>query len=271
MAKLFSFASWNVEHFTNAPDRVRENIEFIQQSNPDVFAIFEVQGKQVFSSFVDLMPTHNFFITEGLSVMEILVGVNRKFTAFVTQRQQFKSQVPTLRPGALVTLTTDLGYYSLLFLHMKSMDDPRSWGLRDDVTLRVAHLKHALDQASGDSENGAKFLCLGDFNTMGMNLTFSDKDVDGLEELTRYQERLSRNHLKYLEKDAPHTWWGGMDSGMAPSDLDHVFTSDHLKFTKFGTASVSVRGWPQKATPEEQTDWIQSHSDHAMLYGEVLE
>ena len=104
MAKLFSFASWNVEHFKNNANRIKQCIEFIKESNPDVFAIFEVEGKEVFKHFVKLMPTHNFFITEDLSRMETLVGVNRKFTAFVTQRQKFKSKIPTLRPGALATL-----------------------------------------------------------------------------------------------------------------------------------------------------------------------
>jgi len=48
MAKLFSFASWNVEHFVNNRERVRENVQFIMESNPDVFAVFEVEGKDVF-------------------------------------------------------------------------------------------------------------------------------------------------------------------------------------------------------------------------------
>jgi hypothetical protein len=269
MAKLFSFASWNVEHFTNDPHRIAENIEFVQGSNPDVFAIFEVEGKQVFFGFVELMPTHNFFITEDLSRMEILVGVNRDFTAFVTQRQAFKSKVPTLRPGALVTLAIDEDYYSLLFLHMKSQGDPRSWGLRDDMTLHVSRLKTALDNIPVTPASGANFICIGDLNTMGMDLSYSDKDVDGAEELERYKRRLGAKGMKYLSKTHPVTWWGGTGTQYPQSDLDHAFASESLRFEAFGQAELDVRGWPQLLTEAEQTAWINDHSDHAMLYGEV--
>lgn len=269
MAKLFSFASWNVEHFVNDPDRVTENIQFIQQHNPDVFAILEVEGSQVFFDFVDLMPTHNFFITEDLSKMEILVGVNRQFTAFVTQRQQFKSKIPTLRPGALVTLTINNDYYSILFLHMKSADDPHSWGLRDDMIGHVGHLKNALDKVPGAPPGGANFIVMGDLNTMGMDLTYSDKDVSGEEELQRYVKRLKPKHMRLLPKSFPHTWWGGSGTTLPPSDLDHVFASDDLQFEKFGQADIDVRGWPKLPTAAQRTDWIKKHSDHALLYGEV--
>ena len=126
MPTLFSFASWNVEHFRNNRARIRDNIAFLAESSPDVFGIFEVEGKDVFQAFVELMPSHHIFITEDLTSMQTLVGVNRSLTSFVTQRQQFKSDIPTLRPGSLVTVTIDGNYYSILFLHLKSWDDPRS-------------------------------------------------------------------------------------------------------------------------------------------------
>ena len=269
MAKIFSFASWNVEQFANDPDRIEENVQFIKHSNPDVFAIFEVVGKDVFSHFIKLMDTHNFFITEDFSSMETLVGVNRRLTAFVTQRQKFKSEIPTLRPGALVTLTIDNDYYSILFLHMKSMDDPRSWGLRDDMIGHVINLKKALDSNIDDPDLDANFICMGDLNTMGMNLTYSDKDMDGSDELERYVKRLKRQNIKLLKKDFPNTWWNGIGSTDPPSDLDHVFASDTPKFTKLCQTTIAVKGWPEKNTPAKQTEWIKKHSDHAMLYGEV--
>lgn len=271
MSTLFSFGSWNVEHFRNDRDRIRENIEFIQEADPDVFAIYEVEGKDVFEHFVQLMPDHNFYITEGLSHMETLVGVRGGLTAFLTQRHKLKSDIPTLRPGTLVTLTIDDENYSLLFVHLKSADDPRSWGLRDDMSLRIAHLKDALDEAPGTPEEGARFIVVGDFNTMGMNLTYSDKDVSWQEELARYEDRLSRSgDLELLEKTAPYTWWGGTDS-YPPSNLDHCFASENLSFQEMGDgAKVEVRGWPELEGEEEQKDWISEHSDHAMLYGEVL-
>ena len=271
MTKIFSVASWNVEHFANNKNRIRENIEFVQQSNPDVFAIFEVEGKQVFSDFVSLMPTHNFFITEDLSKMETLIGVNRNFTAFVTQRQAIKSKIPTLRPGALVTLALDNQFYSILFVHLKSLPDPRSWGLRDDMISHILNLKKALDKASGKPE-GANFICMGDFNTMGLNVTYAKNDMSGAEELARYSRRFKGRKMRLLPKTAPATWWGGQDTTIPPSNLDHVFASQSLQFQKFAQdAEVAVRGWPELADEITQTDWINNHSDHGLLYSEVIE
>lgn len=269
MAKVFSFASWNVEHFKNDRTRIRENVAFIQDSDPDVFAVFEVEGKYVFSDFVQLMPTHHFFVTEDLGDMEILVGVRRDLTAFITQRHQLKSAMPTLRPGALVTLMIGDAYYSILFVHLKSADDPKSWGLRDDMIGHVAGLKRALDAMPGVPDDGAHFLCMGDFNTMGMNLTYSEKDLNPLEELDRYERRLKRKNVRLLLKTAPATWWNGSGSSYAPSDLDHVFASSNLSFRSFDGAEIDVRGWPTLGTDAEKTDWIAQHSDHALLYGEV--
>ena len=269
MAKLFSFASWNVEHFVNNRDRIKENIQFISESNPDVFAVFEVEGKDVFGSFVELMPTHNFFITEDLSKMATLVGVNRQLTAFVTQRQELKSKVPTLRPGALITLTIKDEYYSVLFVHMKSSPDPHSWGLRDDMIGHVLGLKRALDKTPGAPPHGANFICMGDLNTMGMNVTYSDKDMTGAEELERYVKRFKPKKVRLLSKTSDYTWWGGSESDYPPSNLDHVLASDSLNFREFDGMEILVRGWPELPTEEEQTNWIKNHSDHAMLYGEV--
>lgn len=268
MAKLFSFASWNVEHFHNNTDRIKRVVSFIKESNPDVFAVFEVEGKFVFGDFVKQMPTHNFFITEDLSRMETLVGVRGGKTAFVTQRQAFKSKVPTYRPGALATLMIDGTPYSVLFLHMKSSPNPHSWGLRDDMVGHVLNLKKALD-ANTSSSDGANFICIGDLNTMGMNVTYADNDMTGGEEIARYEKRLAVKKMRLLPKTHPNTWWGGT-STYSPSNLDHVFAAKHLKFKKFtGGAEVAVRGWPEKSTTSQQKTWINSHSDHALIYGEV--
>lgn len=265
MPKVFSFASWNVEHFKNNRDRIRRNVEFIQDQDPDIFAIYEVEGSDVFDDFVDLMPTHNFYITEDLSRMETLVGVRRNITAFVTQRQKFKSQIPTLRPGTLATIHRNDTNYSVLFLHIKSADDPRSWGLRDDMIHHVRNLKKALDRrADGD----ANFICVGDLNTMGVNVTYADTDMDGTAELDRYEKVLGRNNMRLLSKTHEHTWWGG-GTTYPPSNLDHAFASDHLEVRGADGAEIAVRGWPEKSTTAARKSWIDDHSDHALLYGEV--
>lgn len=104
-------------------------------------------------------------------------------------------------------------------------------------------------------------------------ITYSDnKDVSGKEEVERYEERLKHRNLRLLPKSASHTWWNGTGSTDPKSDLDHAFTSEGLTFQTFdGGAEIDVRGWPQLGSDGEQTDWINQHSDHGMLYGEVVE
>ena len=42
-------------------------------------AIYEVRGKDVFTTMMKEFPNHMFFITEGIQVQEILVGIKNKF------------------------------------------------------------------------------------------------------------------------------------------------------------------------------------------------
>jgi hypothetical protein len=272
MAKVFSFASWNVEALTNTKSSSGTITDFLSESGPpDVFGIFEVKGSQVFLDFMSQMPTHQFFVTEDLGPIEILIGVNRDLRAFLTQRVEFKSQIPTLRPGALLTIHTNSTFYSLLFLHLKSFAEPRSWGLRDDMMTHVRNLKGALDKAQPDPEAGARFMALGDLNTMGMNLPHSDRDEPASAEIERYEAKMAYGDLRLLPKTRPATWWNGKEH-WAPSDLDHVFASENLSFRKFeGGAEIAVRGWPELDAGEERRRWIEAHSDHALLYGEVHE
>ena len=62
MPKAFSLASWNVEHFKNAPTRVADVIALLASLDPDVFALYEVEGKDVFGELVTQMPDYQFHI-----------------------------------------------------------------------------------------------------------------------------------------------------------------------------------------------------------------
>ena len=104
MPKAFSVASWNVEHFKNAPRRVGDVIGLLASLDPDVFALYEVEGKDVFAELVAQMPGYQFHITEGPQVQEILVGVRSGLTAFFTQKIEFKAGASAMRPGALLTV-----------------------------------------------------------------------------------------------------------------------------------------------------------------------
>ena len=72
MEKAFSLASWNVEHFKGKKSRVKRVVKFLKDADPDVFALLEVEGKDVFSDLVSKMPNYRFHITEGRQTQEVL-------------------------------------------------------------------------------------------------------------------------------------------------------------------------------------------------------
>ena len=134
MAKAYSLASWNVEHFRNPDSRVDRIVDFlVNLGPPDLFALYEVEGKEVFTALVSKMPGYTFHITEGPQVQEIMLGVKSSLTAFFTQKTEFKSGLWALRPGALLTLTIAGEQYPILVLHTKSGVEPLGLGLRDDM------------------------------------------------------------------------------------------------------------------------------------------
>jgi exonuclease III len=270
MAKLFSVASWNVEHFRsqNVPSRKKDVVDFLNQQDPDVFALYEVEGKEIFEELTQLMPGYTFHITEGANTQEILVGVRHGMTAFFTQRTEFKARDSLLRPGALLTLTIGDENYSLLFLHTKSGNDPKGLGLRDDMLQKAFDFTKVLDRKAGPGKR-AKYIFLGDFNIMGMEYRFvRERDILAGLELLKLQRTAPKKQMKVLEKDQPNTWWGG---GTLPeSNLDFVVARKDLEFAEFdGGATVSVRGWPQEPTLQKRLKWVRTMSDHALLYFEV--
>lgn len=273
MPKAFSVASWNVEHF-GATDKNRRNpkkpagpiIDLLAEQKADVVAVYEVVGSTVFSDVTTKMPDYSFHITEGPQSQEILVGVKKSFTAFFTQRLEFKSGNSMLRPGALLTLTKDGTRYSLLFLHLKSLPRPRGFGLRDDQTERALKFRNTLNKLANGQAN---YVFLGDLNTMGLNLTFSKKDLSGAEEIKRLEDRCKSKKMEVLSKTEPATFWPGSTSSFPQSDLDHVVAADHLKFRSFGGNPVDVRGWPQEPTLAKKDAWAKKFSDHALLFFEV--
>ena len=267
MVKLFSLASWNVEHFKGDPGRVGRITSFLKKQRPDVLALYEVEGKEVFSNMVETFPGYQFHITEGPQTQEILVGARRGLTAFFTQRVTFKTGNRFLRPGALLTLHFDGKNFSLLFLHTKSSSKPVGLGLRDEMFDRAFKLKKKLDKVAGGTGK-ANFLFLGDLNTMGMKYPFQ-KSIDAGMELRKLDREAKKVKMRRLTKNSL-TWWNGPGSRFPPSDLDHVVASEQLGFRQFtGGVDVDVRGWPKLATPAQQGNWINQNSDHALLFLEV--
>lgn len=280
MAKAFSVASWNVEHFgatnkfSNQPKKpIEPIIKFLAKQSADVIGVYEVVGRVVFEHMVQTMPGYQFHITEGPQSQEILIGVKKSFTSFFTQKIEFKSGAAMLRPGALLTLHIEDENYPLLFLHLKSLSVPKGFGLRDDMTERAIDFRKTLNRADRDmGGNGqANFLFLGDLNTMGMNLTYSKKDISGIEEIDRLKKRLASRSVAMTVLDKSHdaTYWPGSTSRYLPSNLDHVVAADHLQFLSFGGVSVDVRGWVDESSDAKKDAWTKKFSDHALLYFEV--
>ena len=271
MEKVLSFLSWNVENFHNDKSRVKRVVDIISRKNPDLFGVYEVKGADVFNALVVKMPGYTFSITESPGIPEILVGIRNNLSAFVTQRDELQSKVPSLRPGALATIHIGQENYSFLFLHLKSFAEPRDWGLRDDMFQHVANLKRKLDKLSPSGQR-ANFVALGDLNPMGLKAAYNDtSDMSGADELAFVERRMTAkiNGMRRLAKTYEDTWWNGKDS-QAPSSLDHVFASEHLKFREFArNVEVEVTGWVDEATAEKKRDWISKFSDHSVLYGEI--
>lgn len=156
-------------------------------------------GKTVFDALTSTMTDHSFFTTENpSSSMEILVGVNKDFQTFATQREEFQSKVPTLRPGALTTLTIDGTNYPILLLHVKSLQVPRPWGLRDDMFRHVRSLKHTLDNLASEGET-TPVMVLGNLNAIGLNVAYADNDLDENEEIEVLCKRLNTVNMRSPE------------------------------------------------------------------------
>jgi hypothetical protein len=146
--------------------------------DPDVFAINEVSGSDVYQEMVTQFPGYTFEITEGPQTQEILIGIRNTFTCFITQKIEFKSRVKYMRLGQLATLRMDGIDYCLVFLHLASFQEPRGFGLRDDMLYRAVKFRHKLDQPAG-GRHKAYYIFLGDLNTMGLNYPFeSDISFD---------------------------------------------------------------------------------------------
>jgi len=270
MKKVISVLSWNVEHFKgDVQKRVDDVTNEIKKLNPDVFAIYEVEGKDVFQSFTSILTDYNFHITEGLQTQEILVGAKNNFTSFFTQKLEFKSGNQYLRPGALLTLTIDNQNYSLLFLHTKSGTNPLGLGLRDDMFKRACNFRTVLERNSSTEWN-SNYLFLGDLNTMGMDYPYG-KNISAKTEIKKLAEKeAAKVKMKILKKDEPASWWNGSKSKIEPSNLDQVVAPNNLKFKKYSGAEVTVLGWPKESTKEKKDEWIKRYSDHGILYFEIV-
>ncbi|MFQ5911014.1 MAG: endonuclease/exonuclease/phosphatase family protein [Thermoplasmata archaeon] len=275
MPGKLSVASWNVKNFhrkSTSKTDVRNHIKSMgpNGSGPDIFALLEVKGRDVWRSLYKEFPKHNFFITEGKQSQQILIAARKTLRHFITQRDDFKSGRTTLRPGPFLVVEVAPGdYYSLLFLHLKSFRTPVDLGLRDDQVEHAFHLRSAIDKAhqAAGGEGRAKFLFMGDINTQGMQYWQSTK-ISWDVEVNKLEERSREYDMTLAKKDYESTWTDGRGKF---SDLDHVIASDTVNLQAWDGSNVQVLGWNKHPIgSQEFKNFVDKISDHCAIYCEIL-
>ena len=268
MTKLFSVLSWNVKHFKLQKKDVEVILNQIKKFDPDVMAIYEVTGKDVYSYMMKYFPEHSFFITEGPQSQEILVGTRNTLHAFTTQRTEFKRSNTYLRPGTLTSFQISGVEYTMLFLHTKSMTAPVGFGIRDDQFKNAFNLKKKLDSKAGGRDK-SNFIIVGDLNTMGMVYPFK-KSIQFDVELQKMAKNADSRGMRFLKKDYDFTWTNG---NTMLGNLDHVIASNQIKFNKFSSDfEVIVSGWKELLSKENKKQFryfVTKVSDHNSLYFEI--
>lgn len=275
---MFSVLSWNVEHFKGGATRLKKVVKHIEDQDPDVFALFEVEKFDVQALMEDKFPTYDFNITDGPQSMEILVGRRQGVfqQAVFSQKREFKAFNPRLRPGALLSVKKDGEFFSLLFLHTDSGTEAPDFGNRQEMFEKINKMRKRLDDLASD--NKGRFIVLGDLNTMGLfypTRRKTDRIVTGAEEIEALGKASAKVKMSMLTKDFPNTFNNGKTgSKQLISDLDHVLASDEIPLKALGTLGngddffVSVRGW-QQLSGSARNKFINDISDHCSLYIEV--
>lgn len=265
-----SVFSWNVENFRLGKKDVGRVVGHVKWYDPDVFALLEVVGPNVYNQIAEKFPTHTFHMTYGRQSQEILVGVRKTLSAFFSQKTEFKSGNAYLRLGALITVKVGSKTYNLLFLHTKSSPKPVGLGLRDDMFSRAFKLKRRLDKLV---PGNAKFIFCGDLNTMGMKYPYQ-KSINYETEFKKLERDAARAKMRVLDKSHNATWTDA-NRRIHDSNLDHVVASKSVDITRwdFGDGvqgEVQVDGW--NAFANGSNDWrsfVKNVSDHCSLYFEI--
>lgn len=277
----FTVVSWNVEFFgsrrggesaASVSQRVDRVFEYLKtpEMDADVYAIYEVKGSQVFGPVQAEFPDYTWTISEGSGAQMILIG--SRIQAFTTWRTEFSRGFKgPLRPGALTTVTDGGIAFPILFLHLKAADRPIDFGVRAHQHDKARSLRKALDSAV---DGQAPLVVAGDYNNVGLDLTFSDiaphVDIDiSLDgELGRLRKMYSSrfDNMPIRPKTQDVTFWNGIGSSDPPSDIDQVAAASNVEFAPLGGgAEIAVKGWPEQPDDATKTQWIGDFSDHAAL------
>lgn len=263
---------WNIENFRgdNAA-RTAAAAAHIQAFDPDIVGFCEIGSKLAIRNLMfDALSDYEFGITDGAQTIELMAGWKRGVfeQALYTQRREFKAGRDGLRPGAMLSVKKDGTFYNLLFLHTDSGRGQYDYENRREMFTKI----HSLRRTLNDIEGGyAKFIVLGDLNTMGRDDAPGLPEITADDEITDLSRYMDRQGMTLHDKSEPTTFRQFYADGRLEydSDLDHAITSDVVTLKPLvGTATVRVRGW-NELSGQDQIDWTRTISDHASLEIEI--
>lgn len=281
----FSVMFWNVENFGRNllgddadpelhAQRVDQVANHIKGLDPDLLGLCEIKDRVALRSLLmDKLADYDFGITDGAEGIELLAGWKRaKFSQVLfTQRREFKSDNPMLRPGSMVSAKFNDEFYNFLFLHTDSGTKSKDYNNRQDMFEKIWSLKGLLESL-GDSDT--KFICGGDLNTMGRNKSGSLPKISGDMEIQQLSDDALANGMKLLDKTYANSWRKGPSKPNWESNLDHFIATDNLNFVNFknqndaNKSPVQVVGW-NELTGNEKDDFTDNISDHCAIYLEI--
>ena len=147
---------------------------------------------------------------------------------------------------------------------------PRGMGLGDDMLERAFEFRWKVLDASAGANGRANYPCSSaTWNTMGSSAVRSRHRGGVRLKWDRCARRCRDPDAAPRQDHEDELVQWCFLVVIPPSNLDHVFASDHLKFRVFrrpadgGDAEgVAVRGWVDQPTPAKKDDWIVKYSDH---------
>lgn len=259
---------WNIENYSGDPARTQTLVQHIQANSPEIVGFSEIKDKAALRSILqESLTDYDFGITDGQEGIELLAGWKRGVfaQALFTQRREFKSGNPFLRPGSLLSVKRNGTFYNVLFLHTDSGRKSTDYANRQDMFERIWSLRERLDEIE---EGVSRFLVLGDLNTMGRSASGTNPAVTAADEISNLSNDAQQNGMRLLAKSHPNTWARVNDQGQITlqSNLDHVLVSDSVPLVNIANGQeVLVRGWVDATTDASRLDFVEGISDHSSI------
>lgn len=295
--------------------RVKKVADHIKALDPDLFCLCEIWDKAVLRRLLmHELTDYDFAVTDGGGDIELVTAWKRgtfKQVIFA-QRVKFQAGNEDLRPGALASVRFGGEWFNFLFLHLKSGSLCSAYKLRKHMFKKIWALKSRLDgihtdelrdgasdssassnsgvsaddvSDNGASSNGAKFVVMGDLNTMGRSDCAHSDDISAAEELKKLEKAAAagKRGMRLLSKTSDKTW--SNDTSSKTSNLDHVLaTTGNVRFKQLhvcaedctcaedcARAEVRVSGWNNKnLTKAKRKAFIKNISDHCSLFCKIV-